>query len=59
VRVGTGISDGVFTEVQGQNVTEGMKVIDGIVSASQKPAAATANPMGGGQQTGRGRPGGF
>src|SRR5450759_578728 len=58
VRVRTGISDGVFTEVQGQNVTEGMKVIDGIVSASQKPAA-TANPMSGGQQTGRGRPGGF
>lgn len=58
MRVRTGISDGVFTEVQGQNVTEGMKVIDGIVSASQKPAAATANPMSGGQQTGRGRPGG-
>jgi len=57
VRVGTGISDGVFTEVQGQNVTEGMKVIEGIVSATQKPAAA-ANPMSGGQQTGRGRPGG-
>jgi len=59
VRVRTGISDGVFTEVQGQNVTEGMKVIDGIVSAAQKPPAATGNPMSGSQQTGRGRPGGF
>ena len=58
MRVRTGISDGVFTEVQGQNVTEGMKVIDGIVSASRRPATAT-NPMSGGQQTGRGRPGGF
>ena len=35
-RVRTGISDGLFTEVQGQNVTEGMKVIDGIASASQQ-----------------------
>jgi HlyD family secretion protein len=58
VRVRTGISDGAFTEVQGQNLTEGMKIIDGIVSASQKPAAAPANPLSGGQQPGRGRPGG-
>ncbi len=57
-RVRTGISDGMFTEVQGPNVTEGMKVIDGIASASQKPAATTSNPMGGSQQSGRGRPGG-
>lgn len=57
-RVRTGISDGLFTEVEGQNVTEGMKVIDGTVSASPQPAAATNNPMGGAQQSGRGRPGG-
>ena len=57
-RVRTGISDGLFTEVQGQNVTEGMKVIDGTVSAAPPPAAAASNPMGGAQQSGRGRPGG-
>jgi HlyD family secretion protein len=62
-RVHTGISDGASTEVQGQDVSEGMKVIDGLAStktaASQLPAA---NPMGGAQQGGAGRPrggGGF
>lgn len=60
VRVKTGITDGLFTEVEGKDVTEGMKVIDGLVSASSTPAAAAANPMGGAQQQqgGRGRPGG-
>jgi HlyD family secretion protein len=59
VRVKTGISDSMFTEVAGQNVTEGLKVIDGVVSASQKTAAAAKNPMAGSQQqSGRGRPGG-
>jgi HlyD family secretion protein len=57
-RVRTGISDGLFTELQGQNVIEGMKVIDGIASASSQPPASTANPLGGAQQSGRGRPGG-
>jgi hypothetical protein len=57
-RVRTGISDGLFTEVHGQDVTEGMKVMDGTVSASPRPAAAASNPMGGAQQSGRGRPGG-
>jgi HlyD family secretion protein len=57
-RVRTGISDGLFTELQGQNVTEGMKVIDGIASASSQPPTSTANPMGGAQQSPRGRPGG-
>jgi HlyD family secretion protein len=60
VRVKTGITDGLFTQVEGKDVTEGMKVIDGLVSASSTPAAAAANPMGGQQQQqgGRGRPGG-
>ncbi|MHB8799574.1 MAG: efflux RND transporter periplasmic adaptor subunit [Thermoanaerobaculia bacterium] len=59
VRVRTGITDGLFTEVEGKNVTEGMKVVDGLVSASKAPGA-TSNPMGGAQQqpSGRGRPGG-
>jgi len=61
-RVKTGISDGMFTEVQGEKVTEGMKVIDGIASASQKAAPAAANPISGGQQNqqgGRSRGGAF
>lgn len=59
VRVKTGVTDGLFTEVEGKGVTEGMKVIDGLVAASSTPAAAAANPMGGQQQQGgRGRPGG-
>ncbi len=59
--VRTGISDGAATEVQGHDVTEGMKVIDGLAStttsSAQRPAA---NPLGGAQQAGggRGRPGG-
>lgn len=56
-QVRTGISDGLFTELPGPNVTEGMKVIDGIASVSQQPAAAS-NPIAGGQQSPRGRPGG-
>ncbi len=57
-RVRTGITDGLFTEVQGEDVTEGMKVIDGVASASQQPAGAASNPMGGAQQGSRGRTGG-
>jgi HlyD family secretion protein len=60
-RVHTGFTDGASTEVKGQDVTEGLRVIDGLAStttsASQTPAA---NPLGGAQQgaAGRGR-GGF
>jgi HlyD family secretion protein len=60
-RVHTGLSDGASTEVEGKDVSEGMRVIDGLASsttaASQKQAA---NPLGGAQQGGggRGRPGG-
>jgi len=53
--VHTGITDGATTEVQDQNVTEGMKVIDGLASttttASQKKAV---NPLGGAPQGGAG-----
>ena len=62
-RVHTGVSDGASTEVQDQNVTEGMKVIDGLVSptasTSQKPAATPNNPLGGSQQNGGARGRGF
>jgi hypothetical protein len=62
-RVQTGISDGASTEIRGQDVHEGMKVIDGLASlkaaSSESPAA---NPLGGSQQGGSARPrggGGF
>lgn len=62
-RVHTGISDGASTQVEAQNVTEGMKVIDGIASAaalaSQKSAATPNNPLGGSQQSGGARGRGF
>jgi HlyD family secretion protein len=62
-RVQTGISDGASTEVQGQDVSEGMKVIDGLASTKAAAAQApAANPLGGAQAgaSGRGRgPGTF
>ena len=61
-RVHTGISDGASTEVQGRDVSEGMKVIDGLASTKTSASQVPANPMGGAQQGGAGRPrggGGF
>ena len=62
-RVHTGISDGTSTEVQDQNVTQGMKVIDGLVSmtpsTSQKTTTTPSNPLGGSQQNSGGRGRGF
>jgi HlyD family secretion protein len=55
-RVHTGISDGASTELQDQNVTEGMRVIDGLASTtaltSQKSAVTPSNPLGGSQPSG-------
>lgn len=63
-RVRTGINDGTYTEIQGKNVTAGMKVVAGTVtSQSASTQTSTAgNPFGGSnnQQQQRGpRPGGF
>ncbi len=60
-RVHTGISDGASTEIQGQDVTEGMKVIDGLASSTSSAQKPAANPLAGAQQSGggRGRGGGF
>jgi HlyD family secretion protein len=62
-RVHTGINDGTTTEISGKNVTEGMKVIAGTVSATQTAQATTttsAAPFQSGQQGGqRGARGGF
>lgn len=61
-RVRTGISDGVATEVEGPGVSEGLKVVDGLVSAAATSAQApAANPLAGGSRQGGGPrgPGGF
>jgi len=59
VRVRTGISDGISTEISGSQVSEGMKVIVGLASSpNQSPQRAAPNPLGGQQGGGRGRPGG-
>jgi HlyD family secretion protein len=58
-RVRTGISDGLFTELLGDNVPEGTKVIDGTASTSQAPAATPTNPMSGNQPRRPGPAGGF
>jgi HlyD family secretion protein len=61
-RVRTGISDGTSTEVQGRNLTAGMKIIAGISSGATQTASTStaASPFGGGQQQRGGqRPGGF
>jgi HlyD family secretion protein len=57
VRVKTGITDGLFTEVEGKGLAEGMKIVDGLVSSAKTPAAA-ANPMSGSPQQGGRGPGG-
>ncbi|MEA2488706.1 MAG: HlyD family secretion protein [Acidobacteriota bacterium] len=62
--VRTGVTDGSFTEVRGQQLKEGMKVIAGTAqpqSAGTEPKAATSpfqSTTGGAQGGGR-RPGGF
>jgi HlyD family secretion protein len=58
-RVRTGISDGAFTEVLSQDLVEGTKVIDGILSSSSPtPAPAASNPISGSQPRRPGAPGG-
>ena len=58
VRVQTGLTDGTFTEVQGRNVTEGMKVIAGVVTTTATTQPAAANPLAPQQNQRRGPPGG-
>lgn len=44
LRVRVGISDGIFTEISGAGVSEGMKVIDGVVSTATRPATNPLSP---------------
>jgi len=61
IRVQTGISDGTTTEVRGNDIKEGMKIISGLVGSTQTAEKTTgAAPLSGQQQGGgRGQRGGF
>ena len=58
VRVQTGLTDGSFTEVQGRNVSEGMKVIAGLAPTATSASKPAANPLSPSPQNRRGPPGG-
>ncbi|HEX9160135.1 MAG TPA: efflux RND transporter periplasmic adaptor subunit [Thermoanaerobaculia bacterium] len=59
-RVRTGITDGTVTEISGKNITEGMKVITGTMTAAQTASTSTsATPFQSGSQQQRGARGGF
>ncbi len=45
VRVQTGLTDGSFTEIQGRNLSEGMKVIAGLAPAATAASKPAANPL--------------
>jgi HlyD family secretion protein len=58
-RVTIGITDGASTEVSGKNISEGMNVIAGTVSATQQAQTSpSATPFQSGQQQGGQRRGG-
>ncbi|MBX7184122.1 MAG: efflux RND transporter periplasmic adaptor subunit [Vicinamibacteria bacterium] len=58
VRVQTGLTDGSFTEIQGRNVSEGMKVIAGVLSTTTAASKPATNPLAPQQNQRRGPPGG-
>jgi hypothetical protein len=58
-RVRTGITDGASTEIGGKNISEGMQVIAGTVSAAQQAqTSASATPFQSSQPQGGQRRGG-
>jgi HlyD family secretion protein len=64
IRVGTGVTDGTMTEVQGKDVVEGMKVVAGMAQSTtqnaQTQTSASSTPFqSGSQQNSRGARGGF
>jgi len=60
IRVRTGITDGSITEVRGNDLKEGMKVIAGTTQAQSADAATSTSPFQNNNQQQRGpRPGGF
>ena len=58
IRVRAGITDGTMTEVRGDGITEGLKIITGTNSPEQDAQAATSPFQNNNQQQRRG-PGGF
>jgi HlyD family secretion protein len=58
VRVQTGLSDGSFTEVQGPDVVEGMKVVAGVASTAAPASRPATNPLAPQPNQRRGPPGG-
>ncbi|HQZ16179.1 MAG TPA: efflux RND transporter periplasmic adaptor subunit [Vicinamibacteria bacterium] len=58
VRVQTGLTDGSFTEIQGRDVSEGMKVIAGLAPAAAAASKPAANPLSPTPQNRRGPQGG-
>jgi len=58
VRVQTGLTDGSFTEVQGRNLTEGMKVIAGLAPTTTSASKPASNPLSPTPQNRRGPQGG-
>jgi HlyD family secretion protein len=64
IKVRTGVTDGTFTEVRGQQVKEGMNVVAGAVQpqtadSSTKSASPFQQNSGSAPRQGGGRPGGF
>jgi len=59
IQIQTGITDGTTTEVRGNALKEGMKVIAGAAGGTQQSASTTATPFQSGQQQRGGARGGF
>jgi HlyD family secretion protein len=58
MRVQPGLTDGSFTEIQGRNVSEGMKVIAGLAPTTTAASKPASNPLSPTPQNRRGPPGG-
>jgi HlyD family secretion protein len=59
ISVKTGLSDGSFTEISGEGLTEGMEILVGVEDPNRgKATAATPAPLMGGPQGGGGMRGG-
>jgi hypothetical protein len=58
IRVQIGLTDGTFTEIQGRNVSEGMKVIAGLAPTTTAASKPASNPLSPTPQNRRGPPGG-
>jgi hypothetical protein len=53
------MTDGQTTEIQGRDLTEGLRVIVGVSAGTDAAASASTSPFQTQQQSGPPRPGGF